>query len=350
MNKKTRQKLADLDRQIKQMKSAGNRAGEALGHTQKAMLYVASMEMGAAAKEMAKAGVLAQEEGRVDEMALVHLAQGKTMALEPGQRAKARELLENAVSLYHTMEDYEHEVEALKELAALEAAEQNFEPAVQRISKVIDKLDEEQQAPQVIELLTLRANYQVCLKNIDQALEDLDTAIELAGRTDHVEMGLTVRAQRQILQSVLEGGSTEALDAIRREAARAGQFDIAGDLQLQQANEALLAGRYEQAAHLAETVRRAAQQAKDLGRFVRYLAASVALAGAQESLNNRREVLYALLSCKAYLETHLGQAVGQEINQILDAYKERWGKQAMAGAIRDYQAWMQEMKQQQNGK
>jgi hypothetical protein len=350
MNKETQQKLTELDRQIEELKAAGNRAGAAAMHSQKALLYTMAFDLQSAAREMAQAGALAEEEGRFDEMALAHLAQGKALAAQPGSRQKARDLLGKAAALYHTQDDKARQIEAEKELAALDAADQNMTGAIQRLDKALAGLNEDEDANLIIDLLLMRSNYHLAQQQVKTAQKDLTAALDLAERVGQKETSLTIRAQQQILDSfTAKDGPSEALETLREEAIETGQFDIAGDLQLQQANEALLAQNYEQAKQLAESVRRMAQESDDLGRFTRYLAASVTLANAFDKLENRRGVLYALLSCKAYLENHLGKAVGEQVNLLLDAYQDQWGEQAMAEAVRDYQGWIQAQQAKQTG-
>ena len=69
---------------------------------------------------------------------------------------------------------------------------------------------------------------------------------------------------------------------------------------------------------------------------MRYLMGSLLMAEASERLGDRPGVLAALLTCKVYLETHLGTEVGQQINAILDGLEQRWGQEGMVEAVRRY--------------
>lgn len=346
MKKQTQQKLNELDQQIEELLAAGNRAGAAAAHSQKALLYATSFDLRAAAEEMSKAGALAEDEGRFEELALAHLAQGKALVNQPGQAQKARDLLQKAAALFHTVEDAPREAEALKELAGLAASARDFEDANAQLDKAVAVLDPAQHAGQIIDLLLLRSNYQLCQTNFIEARQALDRAADLAEQAGQANLKLTISAQQHLLESFLaDSASTQenlaALERLQQEALRLGNFKVAGDVELQQANAALLAGDFVAAKQHAHTVRRLATESDDLGRFVRYLAATLVLANAHDALGERKEVLYALLTAKVYLEKNLSKLVGQQINLILDAYKQRWGEQVMNQTIREYQAWMQ---------
>jgi tetratricopeptide (TPR) repeat protein len=345
MSSKLKEQLDELDRQIEAMQAAGNRAGEAAARAQKALLYALSMDLQAAAKEIAKAGVLAEEEGQVDTLARVHLARGKALLNQPGQHKAARDALHEAASLYHTLEDPSREAEVLKELANLDIAAGDSQGAMEHINRAIGVLEdgEASEPEQTTELYQMRSSCHLLLGDLDSALTDLDAALDLAQQSEDSALALQIRVQQYTLQSLRsEGTTSERLAALLQEAQRAGNLQVVGDIQLQQAAQSLLAGQYHQALEQAQTARQAARESDDLTRFVRYLSASLLMAEAQEQLEDRPGVLATLLTCKVYLETHLGPEVGRYMNMLLDTLEQRWGREGLAEAVRIYQQRAQE--------
>ncbi len=345
MSSKLKEQLAELDRQIEAMRAAGNRAGEAAAHAQKALLYALSMDLQAAAQEIAKAGVLAEEEGEVEALARAHLGRGKALLNRPGQRKEARDALSKAAALYHTLEDPSGEAEALKELANLDIAAGDFQGAMEHINKAIAVLEEggADEPERTIELYQMRSSCHLLLGDLDAALADLDTALDLAQQSEDSALALQIRVQQYTLQSLLAGGtSSEQLAALLQEAQQAGNLQATADIRLQQAAKSFWAGQYRQALEQAQAARQAAREADDLTKFMRYLSASLLMAEAQERLEDRPGVLATLLTCKVYLETHLGPEVGRAMSMVLDALEQRWGREGLAEAVRIYQQRAQE--------
>jgi tetratricopeptide (TPR) repeat protein len=345
MSSKLKEQLAELDCQIEAMRAAGNRGGEAAAHAQKALILALSMDLQAAAEEIAKAGVLAEEEGHAETLARAHLAQGKALLNQPGQRKAARDALHKAAALYHTLEDPSGEAEALKELANLDIAASDFRGAMEPINKAIGVLEdgETSEPERTIELYQMRSSCHLLLGDLDAALNDLDTALDLVQGSENSALALQIRLQQHTLQSLQTGSAIpEQLAALLHEAQQAGNLPVAADIQLQQAAQSFWAGQYRQALAQAQAARQAARESSDLTKFVRYLSASLLMAEAQEQLEDRPGVLATLLTCKVYLETHLGPEVGRHMNMLLDTLEQRWGPEGLAEAVRIYQQRAQE--------
>ncbi len=352
MGKSRKQKLDELDRMIERMKATGNTAGEAVAHGQKALVYVTSGDLSAAAGELAKASALAEGAGRFEEVALAKLAQGKTLTARPADRAKAVETLDEASALFHVLENRKQEAEALKELAVLDViagdlgqAEARFSRAIELLENVSENEDEKEQASAdlIIDLLRLRSRCHVLKKDPAAALADLDAALALASAQRRESLALHTRVERRTVQKFIAEGATPEVQAdILRDAYQAGNIQVIGDVQLQQAAEALGDGDDRQALELAQEARQTARDAEDLNRFVRYLFASLVMAEAQEGLGDRPAVLAALLTCKVYLETHLGSEVGRHVDLLLDRLEERWGRDALVEAVHEYRRRVEE--------
>jgi tetratricopeptide (TPR) repeat protein len=305
---------------------------------------------------LAKAGALAEGAGRFEEMALAKLAHGKALTARPADRAKAVETLDEASALFHVLENRKQEAEALKELAGLDVIAGDLTQAEARFSRAIELLenvdenedekeDEKEQASAdlIIDLLRLRSRCHVLKKDPAAALADLDAALALASAQRRESLALHIRVERRTVQKyIAEGATPEELADLLRDAYQAGNIQVIGDVQLQQAAEALGDSNYRQALKLSQDARQAARDAEDLNRFVRYLLASLVMAEAQEGLDDRPAVLAALLTCKVYLETHLGPEVGRHVDLLLDTLEERWGRGALAEAVQAYRRRVKE--------
>ena len=347
--KHRKQKLDELDRLIERMRAAGNVAGEAVAHGQKALVYATSGDLSAAAGELAKVSALAEEEGRVEEMAMAHLARGKALTARSADRTRAVEALDQASALFHVLEDRAREAEALKELAVLDVIAGDLTQAKARFSRAIELLenvgeqdrDEQASADLTIELLRLRSRCHVLQRDPEAAIADLDAALALAGQRE--ALALPIRVERHTVQKyIAEGATPEQLADLLHDAYRQDNIQVIGDVRLQQAAEALGDGDYRQALALAQDARHAARDAGDLNRFVRYLLASLVMAEAHEELGDRPAVLAALLTCKVYLETHLGPEVGRHVDLLLDTLEQRWGRGALVEAVHEYRRRVEE--------
>ncbi len=330
-------KLHDLDQIIEQMKSEGDRAAEAVAHSQQALLYAMSMDLSAAAEAIARAGALAQEEGRFQELAQAYLAQGKALVAQPAQREKAEDLLDNAAALYHTLEDEGREAESLQALATLDINAEHYERAIERLTRAIELLGAADEPERMIELQRLLSRCHLLHQEPEAALADLEAALDVAQDHECESLAVEIRVEQHTLRTFfVEGVTGETLDALLEQAQRAEALQALGDLRLWQAAEAVQAGDYRRALEQAQAVRRVAREAHDLPRFVRYLMGSLLMAEAQEGLGDRVGVLAALLTCRAYLTAHLGEDVGSRVDLFLDALERRWGREALVESVRAY--------------
>jgi len=343
MSDDLKRQLAEFDRQIEEMKAAGNRAAQAALHGQKALLYALAMDMQSAARELAQAGVLAEKDGQFENLAQAHLAKGKALLNQPGQRKAAREALQKAEALYHTLEDRDQEAEALKELAALNAANGDFESAAERLSQAIALLNDSDEPEAIIELYRLRARAHMLRRDLDAALADLDTALDTAQRLGDSTLALEIRVEQMTVRSLqAEGMTTGETAALLQEARQSGDLRAVADVQLQQATESFQAGEYRRALEQVQAARQAARDGKDIERHLRYLMASLLMADVHERLDDRPESLSALLTCKVYLEAHLGPEMGRAMDMLLDALEQRWGREGLAEAVRLYKQRVRE--------
>ncbi len=343
MNQAAKAQLAELDLEIERMRAAGNRVGQAAVHSHKALLYALSMDMRSAAREMTHAGTLAEKEWRFEDMAATQLTRGKSLMHHFGQHKAARTALHKAASLYHTLGNYVHEAEALKALASLDIGAHHFKCAIARLNRAIVLLGGSDKTTLAVELHWLRARCHVLRRDLESALTDLNTALNLAQQGGNSTLALQVWVERQATRQLLSTGLTgKQFAALLQKAQVMANLQGAGDIQLQRAIESFQSGRYRQALEQAQAARQLARDASDHTKHGRYLLSSLLIAEAEEKSNNRPGVLVALLTCKIYLGTHLGQEVNRHMNVLLDELKLRWGREGLAEAIRGYQQQVQQ--------
>jgi len=343
MSSELKKQLAELDRQIEEMKAAGNRAAQAALHGQKALLYALARDMRSAALEIAQAGVLAEEDGQYEQLAQAHLAKGKALLNQPGQRKVARGSLQKAEALYHTLENRPRQIETLKELAALDGASGDFESAAGRLSQAIALLSDGDEPELSIELYRLRARAHMLRRDLETALADLDTALDAAQKLGDDGLALEIRVEQMTVRSLQsEKMSPDEMATLLQEAQQSGNMGAVADVQLQRATESFQAGEYRQALEQVRAARRAARDGTDLERHLRYLMASLLMSDVWERLGDRAESLAALLTCKVYLETHLGPEMGRAMDTLLDGLEQRWGRDGLAEAVRLYKQRVRE--------
>ena len=336
-----RKQLAELDRQIEEMKAAGNRAAQAALHGQKALLYALARDMRSAALEIAQAGVLAEEDGQYEQLAQAHLARGKALLNQPGQRKAAQESLQKAEALYHTLENRPRQIEALRDLAALDGASGDFESAAGRLSQAISLLADGDD-PLLAELYRLRARAHMLRRDLDAALADLDAALDVASKLGDAALALEIRVEQMTVRSLQSKMSPAEMTALLQEAQQSGNLGAVADVQLQRATESFQAGEYRQALEQVQAARRAARDSDDLERHLRYLMASLLMSDVWERLGDRAESLAALLTCKVYLEAHLGPEMGRAMDTLLDGLEKRWGRDGLAEAVQLYEQRVRE--------
>ncbi len=339
-----KQAIAQFSRAIQERQAAGDRLGEALLRSQRAALTSAQQDWPAAIDDLAWIADLAASKQRLADEARARLALAKACQNEPAREALARQSFARAAKLYQTLKQPESAAKAWQQLAAFDLGGDRYAAAIANFGRAIACLEPGEATPERAGLRTdlhgERAQAHFWHSDAEGAQADLAQAIALAQAAGDRDREL----RWQLKQQDLQPGNTPAAQ-IRDLLARAQDlqnFEIAGNLQLQQAAAALQAGEFQQAVEQAEAACESAKQAKELAKFTQYLIASLTIAEAREQLGDRAGVLAALLRCKVYLEGYLGKAPGQAVNQVLDSYQQRWGKAAMAQAIREYQAYIRE--------
>lgn len=332
-----RQKIKELEARIAAHEAAGEREEAAAGRAQKAMLHTMLLDFGAAAKEIARVGELAAEEGAMEELAHAHLAQGKLLA-QQGQKGAA-EALDKAAALYHTLDLPDRRVEAVTALVNFYAGNGRYRRAAETVNRTLESIDAEATPAPAVDLILLRAALHLQRGDLEAARADLDEALAVAQASGDASLILAVRLQQEPLS---EEATAESLADLLQQARRHGDNLQLNDVQLQQAALALQEGRAQAAAEHAAAARAAARDQALADSPLRYLLASLILADAHEQMDDRVRVLAALLTCKVYLEHTLGAIVGKQINQLLDALALRWGRQGLETAVQAYQAHVAE--------
>jgi hypothetical protein len=327
-----RQKLKELEARIAAHEAAGEREEAAAGRAQKAMLHTMLLDFRAAAKEIARVGELAAEEGAMEELALAHLAQGKTLAQQG--MGGAAEALDKAAALFHTLELPQRRAEAVTALANFHAGNGRYPAALQTIDQALESIDAETTPAPAVDLILLRAALHLQQNDLDAARTDLDKALAVAEASGDESLILAVRLQRDPLS---DEATAESLADLLQQARRHGDSLQLNDVQLQQAALALQEERSQAAVEHATAARVAARDQAMPDSPLRYLLASLILADAHEQMDDRVRVLAALLTCKVYLEHTLGPVVGKQINQLLDALALRWGREGLETAVQAYQ-------------
>ena len=332
------ERLAALERQIEEMQAAENDVGEAGARSQRALLYALAGDLKKAAAEVAKVGTLAAGAEQVDVLAKAHLAKGKALAAQPGKRQQAADALKKAAALYEAREEYPAAADALKELAGILAATGETAEAIRQLGRALEMVDGSGTPEQAIDLYRARAVCCLLAEDVGAATADFEEALALAAG-DYPQLAVEIRLQRQLLA---EGTDAQALAALQQQAQQVGHLPVVGDVRLQRAAQALADGRFPAARQLAQKARHAARDGDDLTAPLRYLHASLLLAEAHEMEGDRPAVLAALLTCRTFLSHRLGDDVGAQIDHILDALAQRWGRQATADAIAAYRRQAQE--------
>lgn len=332
-----RQKIKELETQIASYEAAGEREAAAAARAQKAILHTMLLDFSAAAKEIARVGELAAQEGAMEELALAHLAQGKTLA-QQGMNGAA-EALDKAAALFHTLELPGRQVEAVTALANFHAENGRYPSAGQAVDHALETIDAEATPGPAVDLTLLRAALHLQQGDLDAARADLDEALAFAEASGDESLILAVRLQRDPLSG---DATAESLAELLQQARRQGNLLQLNDVQLQQAALALQEGQPQAAERHAAAARTTAREQALPDSPLRYLLASLILADAHEQMDDRVRVLAALLTCKVYLEHTLGPAVGKQINRLLDALALRWGREGLETAVRAYQAHVAE--------
>ena len=333
MSKKSnKQQLQALDEQIETAVSNGDRATAAGLHGQKALLYTLALDFRNAAKEVAKAGVLAEEDGQVDVVAQSFLTEGKAL-MQAGQAEAAADLLHKAAALFSTLELPAKEAESLAALAGLALANEDAAEGLSLLQKAAVLLSPNEQPAQLINLYQQQAILLWAVGEAAKAQAALDKAQAVASQQNDESAKLVIETQKIALQ---ETADSDTLAKLFNAAQRNQQPDLLSDIQLQQATAALDAGHFEEARRTATAARNAARDTDDFFSPVRYLAASVVMADVAQQQGDDAAVLAAWLTCRTYLQHALGPDLGQQIDRILNTLQQTWGQRRMAAAVAEY--------------
>ena len=179
-------------------------------------------------------------------------------------------------------------------------------------------------------------------RDLDAALADLDAALDVASKLGDATLALEIRVEQMTVRSLQSKMSPAEMATLLQEAQQSGNLGAVADVQLQRATESFQAGEYRQALEQVRAARRAARDGTDLERHLRYLMASLLMSDVWERLGDRAESLAALLTCKVYLETHLGPEMGRAMDTLLDGLEKRWGRDGLAEAVQLYEQRVRE--------
>lgn len=323
----TKTRLDKLDNEIQAALEAGDRARAAGLHGEKAAVYALAFDLQNAAKELAKANVLAAEDGQVEVSAMALLAQGKALAVDPSQHNGAADALNKAAALFSTLENSVGESEALALLAQLEMGAGRPKKALEKVSRAIDLLDAKEHSKLLIERLQQRAMIYWMVGEGKSAETDIIRAIS---HTNDPALRLELEVQQAALQNVPD---VAQLQALWQQATQRKQFDLVADLHLQKAQTASAREQWDDAIREADMARKTARDSRDLFSPLRYLMATVILADGHEAAGNDVGALQSWLTCRTFLQHHLGVEVAKRIDMVLDALAQKWGRARMAKAI-----------------
>ncbi len=342
-NKKTLQKqLRAINRKLAEAEAADDQIETAACLSQRAGIYVLLGHWTEAAADLGRVAALAAADGELFYQARALYGQAKALANVPGKEQEAIALLQQTAVLQQKLGNTEPQAEALLQLAELQLSTEAYQAALDTAAQGIACLSPKpEHKERLLAFYRLRMLAWLFLLQFEQAAAELETAVTLAETHDWQKEATELRWQQQTLASLLNGEtSPNELVQLLQRAKATDQPHILQDVQLQQAQQAWENGRYQNAIEEAENALTAIRQATDPGRFMRYFYASLIIAQAQESLNNRVGVLVALLRCKVYLETHLGKEAGTMMNKLLDSLQKPWGVDGLNQAAADYREWV----------
>ena len=343
-----RQTLAELERQVQSAEKDGNRPQAFVGRQAKALLYTASQEWTAAAREYDRAAQLAAAEEQRFPEAQGRFGQGLALEQLPQQRKAAQATFRRAAELYLETGHLDKMVEACQHLAASYAQAGELERAVMEMTVPLEHLDEATHPHLLIAVYGSRAQLHMLQalmvpqeglseEGVRLALADLDEALRIAQKSGDSQTTLEIRAQRRAIQGSLgDEAQMEDLPSLLQVSLDMGKLDTLGNIYLQSAQEFIQQGQFEQAIDAAQAARQAALESDDLGRYIRYLMACLFIASAREALDDRPGVIAVLLTCKKTLESDLGKEVGQQANHLLDSLADRWGREGLMEALNAY--------------
>lgn len=289
-----------------------------------------------AAEALERAAKLHAEAKRgYDEARCLQLA--ATLRRSGGQMSMARPLNERAAAL--AVPDQELTVSIAAEKAEIAFADDRYQDAVSDWSTAIQAArGAGLKADGISAMLRRRAAAAMAIGEINRANEDLEDAYRLIDATHGKATASFVRVEQANL--LCEHRHLEAADKILKaleteltSAPRAPH--LLAELLLAHARLARSADRIDAAVNYADRSRAAALEAI---APLSYFAASVELAEALQSRDNRIDAYAALTTAWATLSDLMGKETAASwVEPCLLAYKLRWGTSAFEQAKRDYE-------------
>ncbi|MCP5100857.1 MAG: hypothetical protein GY943_35345 [Chloroflexi bacterium] len=342
MDKRLEKQIRKLNAQLKAAEAAHDHLEVAAVLSQRAGVYALRQRWEAAAADLGRVAGLAAADGEPFYQARALCGQAKALGNLPEQRDVARQQLRQAAQLYATADDWQHQVEALLQIAHLHMGDDNYQAVLTITEEAVDQIEQVPAAGEtLLEIYQLRATAYLFLLLFDEAIAALETAVSAAKTHNLSQQAVEIQHQCRSLQSLVRDDSPpESLATLLQAAQAVGTVQVVQDIQLQQAQQDCDNGRYQDAIHQAEQIIMAVRTGTDLHRFIHYLYASLIIAQAEEALNNRVGVLTALLRCKVYLETHLDKGLGLMMDKLLDSLQQEWGTDGLQQAVAAYQKWV----------
>lgn len=332
--------VAECERQIRLAVESADTAKEIEFRGRKAALYMFMLDWSTASTELRTIAEMVKGHNETHIEAQSQFVLGQALANIPEQRAEAEGALRQAVALYQQSGDTGREGEALLKLATL-YTDDDYAAAFALLNTGIARFEAIDVAPEtLLPLYRFRANCRMQVVDFAGALADMDRVEALAQGIDDEPLAMAIKTQRAVIEELANGD--DAPESLARLFASVDAEQTPEEKQLQKALTALKAKRPKSALRKAEAVLEKARQATGLRRYSNYLMASLLIAEAQDALNNRVGVLVALLRCKVFLETEVGESVTPYINKVLDRLGDRWGQAGLQEAVREYQRFSAE--------
>ncbi|GAB4446752.1 MAG: hypothetical protein Kow0031_29390 [Anaerolineae bacterium] len=353
----TKQALNNLEKQIRQKQAEGDMPQVFIARQARAMLYLINQRWSAAAREYQKAAKIARAEEQPFLEAECYLGQGMALENLPQAHQKTVDAYRQAAAIYGRLRVPVKLLESRQRLATYYVSCREHEAAIAEMSAAITELETVAQPGLVLQAYRQRAMLrlssakftasssgaaaQVAAEELALALADFDRAQQLAEAGGEENVALAIRVQRRGAQQLFNSDAPlEDAPTLQRLSLDAGSLDTLGDIYLQQAKDALARQDYAEMLAAADNARRAALQATDTARYIRYLVACLFMANAREALNDRPGVIAILLTCKKSLEQALGKEVGDQMKLLLDSLAVRWGPAELNEAVQLYRQRM----------
>lgn len=332
------QNLTKLQREAETAAAAHDTITEASARGRKALLHLSRFQWREAAVELLRVAVLAELDGEPYYEAQTRYTLGRALGHLPPRHAEAIEHLQKAAVLYTQTGHPAQAIASRKAIAEIHIAAEEYELALGHMN---DLLANPLPLETSRDLYRLRAIANLYAMHLPEGAADMAHAAALAGQQGEVALAAQLTAQARAMQDLATGQlDVPAVGALLAASAALPDGDGLLDDNLQKGVASLQHGRVPQGLAHAEAALHAARNAADLQRHVRYLLASLLIAQAHASQDNRVGVLIALLRVKVYLETNVGRVASAQVEAILDGFAKQWGAEGTAQAIHNYQAYV----------